>query len=278
MTKAPWVPFFPSDWLSGTRGLTAVETGIYITLIMMMYERREPLRDDPARLARLCGASQSAFVKALDALVADGKIERSDAGLWNARVNSTLANCEKNSEVARASANSRWRKSQTKSTADECEGNAGAMLRGRLPQPQPHIDSSLRSESIAGEAGASAPDRPVTSLESQRQQMLDAGGAALHPEIDLQPMSEAIRWANGGCDFEQDVLPAIRAVAEGCVRRHAKPIRSWSYFADAVFEAKNRRLAPAPAVSAPQRGPPSAPAETIATRMLREMEANNASG
>ena len=34
----PWFKFYPSDWLGGTRGLTAEETGVYITMIAMMYE------------------------------------------------------------------------------------------------------------------------------------------------------------------------------------------------------------------------------------------------
>nr|WP_313010760.1 DUF1376 domain-containing protein [Brucella intermedia] len=86
MTKMPWVRFFPSDWLGGTRGMSAVETGIYITLIATMYERGEPIVEDHARLARLCGASNSAFKKALDTLIDEGKITRIEAGLWNDRV------------------------------------------------------------------------------------------------------------------------------------------------------------------------------------------------
>jgi len=81
MSKMPWVQFYPSDWLAGTRGMTASETGIYITLIATMYERCEPLTEDVGRLSRLCGASPSAFKNALNLLIEDGKIERVDGVL-----------------------------------------------------------------------------------------------------------------------------------------------------------------------------------------------------
>jgi uncharacterized protein YdaU (DUF1376 family) len=83
MSEMPWVRFFPSDWLGGTRGMSAAETGIYITLVATMYERGEPVPEDHPRLARLCGASNSMFKAALETLVAEGKITRSEEGLWN---------------------------------------------------------------------------------------------------------------------------------------------------------------------------------------------------
>ena len=60
--------FFPSDWLAGTRGMTAAETGVYITLIAMMYERAEPLNFDRPKLARLCGIPAGSFRQVLSAL------------------------------------------------------------------------------------------------------------------------------------------------------------------------------------------------------------------
>ena len=71
------VSFYPSDWLAGTRGMTAAQMGVYITLIAMMYERAGPIRcDDMAKLARLCGTSASALKGLLESLISDGKINR----------------------------------------------------------------------------------------------------------------------------------------------------------------------------------------------------------
>lgn len=131
MSEMPWVRFFPSDWLAGTRGMTATEMGVYISLISMMYERGEPIAEDMARLARLCGASNSQFKKTLQALIDDGKIIRVDGGLWNNRVEKERFYRSEKSEVGKRAAVQRWQKDQqNQRTSDanamrsQCEGNA----------------------------------------------------------------------------------------------------------------------------------------------------------
>lgn len=119
MSSSPFFPFYPSDWLSGTRGLTAVETGIYITLIAMMYEREAPLDMPDDRLARLCGASVSIFKKALEGLVAEGKIQRLPDGLWNDRVGKECRIREEKKNSASTSAKTRWEKTLKKQSTED---------------------------------------------------------------------------------------------------------------------------------------------------------------
>jgi uncharacterized protein YdaU (DUF1376 family) len=127
----PWFKFYPSDWLAGTRGLTMAEAGLYVTLTAMMYERAEPISMDHGRLARLCGASPAAFKKALSALIDEGKIIQTDAGLWSKRVQKELKNREQKRDLATQSAAARWEKTQqNQSKADanasktQCESDA----------------------------------------------------------------------------------------------------------------------------------------------------------
>ena len=132
MNDGPWVRFFASDWLAGTRGMTAAETGIYITLVAMMYERGGPLRNEPGRLARLCGASNSSFQKSLEALVGEGKIIVEGGYLSNIRVVEELSYSREKSDLARQAAESRWGQKGNKNNgrhhADamrpQCNGNA----------------------------------------------------------------------------------------------------------------------------------------------------------
>lgn len=86
MSGNPFFQFYPSDWLAGTRGLTSSETGVYITLIALMYEANGPIQFDEKRLARLCGATAAAFKKAVDGLVETGKLSVSEDGIFNRRV------------------------------------------------------------------------------------------------------------------------------------------------------------------------------------------------
>lgn len=143
MTKMPWVRFFPSDWLAGTRGMSAVETGVYITLVATMYERGEPIPEDHARLARLCGTSNSAFKKALDTLIDDGKITRADAGLWNDRVQKEKVYLSEKSEVGKragkASAEKRKQNQWQNSTDVEQELNEGSTTRAHKPEARYQI-------------------------------------------------------------------------------------------------------------------------------------------
>ena len=76
MISHPYVRFFVSDWLGGTRGLKTGEVGIYITLIALMYDKEAPLPEDHERLARQCGCTSKQFVQALEMLIGEGEIGR----------------------------------------------------------------------------------------------------------------------------------------------------------------------------------------------------------
>lgn len=110
--KRPYVRFFASDWLAGTRGMKATETGIYITLIAMMYERCEPLPEDSKRLARQCGCSPRALADTLEMLIADGKIIRVEGGLWNERVQKEFDFRAEKTSNAKQAVESRWQKTK----------------------------------------------------------------------------------------------------------------------------------------------------------------------
>src|SRR5690606_26977656 len=79
------VQWYQDDFVGGVRGMKAHEIGIYTMLLMEMYARGQALSLSTERLARLCGADRRTFEKALEMLIADGKIIRLDCGLWNER-------------------------------------------------------------------------------------------------------------------------------------------------------------------------------------------------
>ncbi|MGF6157790.1 uncharacterized protein YdaU (DUF1376 family) [Ensifer sp. KUDG1] len=229
MSELPWVRFFPSDWLGGTRGMSAVETGIYITLVATMYERREPIPEDHARLARLCGASNSAFKRALDTLVDEGKITRVEGGLWNDRVEKEQVYLSEKSEVARRagkmSAEKRKQNQQPISTDVQRPFN------GRSTKPE------ARSQKPEATLSSVAPAQPDFDVIQSR--LIDAAGhSGIHPHgaFIVGPIVELIA---SGVDLETDILPVIRSA----VARRTRPVGSWSYFVPAIREAYERRIA-----------------------------------
>lgn len=150
MSNLPWVRFFPSDWLAGTRGMSAVETGVYITMIMMMYEAHGPIRNDEARLARMCGLPVATFRKVNSSLLESGKISEVDGYLINDRVVAELKFGDEKSVAASKSSRARWGKSTVNSTRDECERNPNGMRTLCYPEP----------DTISSEPNGSSEDTP----------------------------------------------------------------------------------------------------------------------
>ncbi len=40
----PWIRFHLYDWISGTNGMTSEQRGVYITLLVCMYEKKNHLK------------------------------------------------------------------------------------------------------------------------------------------------------------------------------------------------------------------------------------------
>ncbi|WP_208434492.1 YdaU family protein [Bartonella taylorii] len=86
----PWIRFHLYDWISGTNGMTSEQRGVYITLLVCMYEKKEPLKTDFQTLARVCHCSQKKFATIVEYLMKNDKLVETDNGLWNTRVEEEL--------------------------------------------------------------------------------------------------------------------------------------------------------------------------------------------
>ncbi|WP_139413102.1 DUF1376 domain-containing protein [Bartonella mastomydis] len=86
----PWIRFNLYDWISGTNGMTSEQRGIYITLLVLMYEKKAPLKTDFQTLARVCHCSQKKFSTTVEYLIRNDKLIETDDGLWNTRVEEEL--------------------------------------------------------------------------------------------------------------------------------------------------------------------------------------------
>ncbi len=171
MSGNPWIRFFPSDWLAGTRGMTPSEVGIYITLIALLYERGGKLENNPARLSRLCGASNSGFKRTLETLIDEDKIVDDGVYLSNIRVLEELSYTQNRSTLARDSANRRWGELSNKNShgADanamraQCNGNAAPDANQK---PEAIEDTPLSSGDVIAEAND--PPKPIKKYPVQK--------------------------------------------------------------------------------------------------------------
>jgi len=97
-------------------------------------------------------------------------------------------------------------------------------------------------EDIESKEDTTPPTGAPRDLDWVRSKLLSVGGVALSETATLV-LSEPLRWLREGCDLDADVLPVIAARCRGQPRDRFKNL---SYFSAAVFEARDRRLSPAP--------------------------------
>jgi len=156
INKLPFIRWYASDFLAGTRGMKASEVGIYTILLNLMYEQCEPLPLDIDYLSSQCGCRKPAFLKSLEKLKSRNKIILVDGCLWNERVQKEFTFRAKKSQIATQNINERWKK-HNKINGDEIQtynsGNTEKILYQK-PETINHkdikdIDKSISKKPLA---------------------------------------------------------------------------------------------------------------------------------
>ena len=233
MSDMPWFQFFASDWLAGTRGLSAVETGIYITLIASMYDKQAPLPNDDERLSRLCGSSPRQFKSTLARLVEDGKILVVGETLWNVKVEEQLQLRAAKSEKAKQSVDVRWK--------DKIQTNQGQT--DTVVSPKYYSNDTNQNQSQKEDGLCSA--REVShetirqSTDDLEKVLREAAGWQSHPAPNLFVTGQIAELIRNGASIDHDVIPIIRRDAPRC----RSP--NWNYFVPAIAQARADREAAA---------------------------------
>ena len=210
MSDSPFFQFYPSDWLAGTRGLTAAETGVYITLVAMMYEAEGPVPNDPKRLARLCGSTPATFSKIVGGLLDTGKITEDERGFSNRRVEIEIKKRAEKRSAASASANARWQKTVENQQTENANASSPQCERNANQKPD-----TREEEDIPPSAGETPPIRPV-EVDPVNKATWDLGIKLLAPSGDKAAVKSARsnigRWLKGRKPL--DVLAALSAAQQ----------------------------------------------------------------
>jgi uncharacterized protein YdaU (DUF1376 family) len=256
------------DWIGGTLGMNCEVEGAYIRFLIRLYQHGKPLIDDDREMSARMGLSLRVWKRLRDALVASGKIVARAGCLTNKRFeNERLkrsVQLRKQAEAAR----SRWQKEKSSEevsaefagsldeTSAKISANSDAKpkeINGlEHSQPMPPIPSTHSHSHKTTTLCARAPRSKEEIDDLQDKLIRAANGSLANPAAcpGLMVLSEPIRWIEQGCNLDQDILPTISA------RSHKIPpnsVKSWSYFTQAVVEAKASREKPLPPATQPNR-------------------------
>ncbi|MEN0087612.1 MAG: DUF1376 domain-containing protein [Pseudomonadota bacterium] len=141
MTGAPYIRFFPDDWLAGTQDLSLEERGALITIVAMTASTGVAPADNYARLARRFGCTKGRSQKLIASLVEQGKLTVSEGAILNKRAQKETKISQKMSEKQSEKANAKWAKSGAKSNKNNAREDATAEPRHShgtcQPEPEP---------------------------------------------------------------------------------------------------------------------------------------------
>lgn len=91
MSRSPYFPFYPADFMNGVRGLTPQEVGVYTMLLCRIYEENGPVEYHVLRLATYCGMREKTFAEVVAKLVDLDKLQLVEGTISNRRAEVEIA-------------------------------------------------------------------------------------------------------------------------------------------------------------------------------------------
>lgn len=244
MSEAPRVDWYPSDWLGGTRKLSAEERGIYIDLLMYFFEEEGALECDYRRLSRAIGISQRKLKTAVKTLVDQGKLEVENGFIINFRAKKELEKRSEMSKKARNSAKKRWSINRQKPNKNNetCDANASA---GHMRSHPPGICSSdanhlstIKEDDDRARARAREDEIPFDEVDED-QVLLDkvAQASGVLVENETKPFEIVRGWQKLGLRSEE-IIEVIRTVR---TKKKGDPPERLAYFSKAMHDQARRK-------------------------------------
>ena len=116
----PYFNFYPSDFMGGTRGLSAQQVGVYMMLLCKIYEDNGPVKFDSYKLSTYCGMRENTFIKIFDQLVRLDKLQHENGAIFNDRAQTEISSrantLKNNSKAGKVSAQKRQQKQRSNPT------------------------------------------------------------------------------------------------------------------------------------------------------------------
>lgn len=249
-----YVKLHLGDYVSGTKGMALETEGAYIRFLVSLYERGKPFPDDDRLMARVMNLSLRVWKRLRDGLLALGKIITKNGCLTNVRFEKERERRAEEMRQKAFAANSRWTKASKVSPKLEPNLDQTSMKLGANVDKKPNeINGNAEKVHMLSNSHYPLDRKKEEDSGSSRlndsqlsRKLEEAAGACLKNAAacpGLLVLSTPRRWLEQGCDLHLDVLPVLKAVGS---KRPLRSVGDWSYFTNAIVEAKAKRSTPLP--------------------------------
>ena len=217
-----WYKKFPADYLGKTPHLPLIQHGAYNVMLDIVYATERPLPKDRAAVYRLLRAFDPDERKAVNSVL-DEFWEETPGGWTNAKADQVMAEARGRSDMARKSANRRWRNdanADANAVRPQSEGNAVALRTQSVGTCDSVCESDANQKSEARLQNQNKRDRnlpPAVAGSSSERDDPAATGWHLRGEafdrVTLETLTEC------GSPLSVDTLAAQMGAATGTVRK-----------------------------------------------------------
>jgi uncharacterized protein YdaU (DUF1376 family) len=166
MSKNRWFKFFPSDFLTGVRNLSPIEITAYIIVLCELYDNEGLIRRDDEHFSRACLIRKADFSRALDGLIAKGKINVIEGMLTNKRVSEEV---QKRATAATDRARLRHGHDMATTSPRHEAAKKNNEIKGRKLDVGPYIEERIKNTSSLDVDALYSPSEPVSGEEASKQ-------------------------------------------------------------------------------------------------------------
>lgn len=144
MNKIRRIDFYPDEWLAGTKRLSAVERGVYITICALIYSEGGALDYSDDDIAHECRMPVSEVQLVLSSLEQSGKVKRRNGKISNARCDAELKKASERIAKAKEAGRAGGRRTQSRNLLNDIVNQTSECLSDAKADGQALLQGSLK--------------------------------------------------------------------------------------------------------------------------------------